>query len=241
MATINLFLLENRKIKAEMDNIPLANDNSYMIIAGEENATDFAILSKPPQLEFAEFTVEMVNSQGYGVEETTIINNTFTLPIGMAVAGYGQILIRAYTTINGEQSVIPFEVLKIKVWKTLSEWEENVAPKGTAGDTRYTTSDVSGDIDYTLARDTDKTFTSDNIRELNIAIPANVFHGFYAGVNFKVSNRPTELNFVNYSDYPLVLMYRTTAVEEYTLHAGKNVLFVVNCDGLNVYCNLLEV
>lgn len=120
--TINLRLLDNKNIIAELNGIPLANENSYKIIAGEENATIFNIKSKPAKYQDARYTVEMVNSQGYGIAETDI-DNSFVLPIGMAVAGYGYIQIRAYL---GEEKV-PFMTLKVKIWNTLPNWKENVS------------------------------------------------------------------------------------------------------------------
>jgi hypothetical protein len=73
--TINLRLLDNKNIIAELNGIPLAQENSYKIIAGEENATIFKIASKPLQYKDARYTIEMVNSQGYGIEETDILFN----------------------------------------------------------------------------------------------------------------------------------------------------------------------
>lgn len=130
--TINLRLLENKNIVAELNGMPLGNANSYKITAGEENSTKFKIASKPQQYANATYTVEMVNSQGYGVKidnleeknkgEYIIQNDIFTLPTGMAVAGYGSIQIRAYL---GEEKV-PFEVLKVKVFNTIDVWTDFV-------------------------------------------------------------------------------------------------------------------
>lgn len=123
---INLRLLENKNIIAELNGIPLAQENSYKIIAGEENATQFKIASKPSQYIEARYTVEMVNAQGFGVEETDIIQDTFALPKGMAVAGYGFVQIKAY---QGEE-IVPFMTLKVKVWNTLPNWKEHISDGG---------------------------------------------------------------------------------------------------------------
>lgn len=124
--TINLRLLENKNIIAELNGIPLANENSYKIIAGEENATIFRIASKPNQYTNARYTVEMVNSQGYGFQEVDIVDNSFVLPKGMAVAGYGLMKIRAY---QGEE-IVPFANLKIKVQNTLPDWQQYIVDAG---------------------------------------------------------------------------------------------------------------
>ena len=130
--TINLRLLDNKNIIAEMNGISLGQENSYKIIAGEENATIFKIVSKPTKYTNATYTVEMVNSQGYGIEETDIINDTFDLPKGMAIAGYGWVQIRAYYTNNeGKEEVVPFITLKVKVWNTLPNWKEHISEGGT--------------------------------------------------------------------------------------------------------------
>lgn len=122
--TISLRLLPNKNIIAEMNNIPLGNENSYRIVAGEKNSTVFEIKSKPTQYEGGSFSVEMVNSQGYGVPLATIENNTFSLPDLMAVAGYGTISIKCI--INDE--VVVWNPLKIKIWNTLPNWKEYIEP-----------------------------------------------------------------------------------------------------------------
>lgn len=127
---IELNLLENKSIVATMQGYPLGNENSYKIIAGEENATKFIIKSIPNQYANARLTVEMVNSQGLGIAERELSEievdlvsyKGFVLPKGMAVAGYGYILIRAYI----EEEVAVFQPLKLKVWNTIPQWQDYV-------------------------------------------------------------------------------------------------------------------
>lgn len=146
--TINLRLLDNKNIVAELNGIPLAQENSYKIIAGEENATIFKIISKPNQYKSAQYTVEMVNSQGYGVEvgnlveknpnEYIIENDEFILPTGMAVAGYGWVQIRAYqTNEQGKEEKVPFMTFKVKVWNTLPNWKDHIS-EGSGGEVNIT-------------------------------------------------------------------------------------------------------
>lgn len=125
---IDLYLLENRSITAKVNGHPIDNQNGYKIIAGEENATQFKIASIPEKYEHYTLTVEMVNSRGYGIAETEIKDKMFTLPVGMAVAGYGQIQIRAKRTIDDEEINVPFYLIKVKVHNTLSNWKENIDP-----------------------------------------------------------------------------------------------------------------
>ena len=127
---IELNLLQNKSIVATMQGYPLANENSYKIIAGEENATKFIIKSIPNQYANARLTVEMVNSQGLGIAERELSEievdlvsyKGFILPVGMAVAGYGYVSIKAY--IGDEVAV--FQPLKLKVWNTIPQWQDYV-------------------------------------------------------------------------------------------------------------------
>lgn len=126
---IELNLLNNKSIVATMQGIPLANENSYKIIAGEENATIFKVVSVPNQYKDKNFTIEMVNAKNYGINETqikNISNYEFSLPVGMAVAGYSYILFRCKYTENGKQVVVPFQPLKLKVWNTIPQWQDYV-------------------------------------------------------------------------------------------------------------------
>lgn len=114
-------------------------------------------------------------------------------------------------------------------------------PKGKIGDADCTSSSSSGVVSYTLVHDADKTFTSSSISRLTLTVPSTAAHGFFSGVNFKVSSTPTVLSFVNNSSFPLKLLRRGVLADSYAFTAGKTVMLVVTCDGLNVYCNLIEV
>lgn len=114
-------------------------------------------------------------------------------------------------------------------------------PKGEIGDADCTSSSSSGVVSYTLVHDADKTFTSSSISRLTLTVPSTAVHGFFSGVNFKVSSTPTVLSFVNNSSFPLKLLRRGVLADSYAFTAGKTVMLVVTCDGLNVYCNLIEV
>lgn len=132
---IELNLLDNKSIVAKKQGIPLANENSYKIIAGEENATIFKVVSIPNQYKDKSFTIEMVNAKGYGIAEAPIadINNyEFYLPVGMAVAGYSYILFRCKYTENRKDVVVPFQPLKVKVWNTIPEWKEYITNQTNA-------------------------------------------------------------------------------------------------------------
>lgn len=127
---IELNLLENKSIVATMQGYPLGNENSYKIIAGEGNSTKFIVKSIPNQYANARLTVEMVNSQGLGIAERELSEievdlvsyKGFILPVGMAVAGYGYVSIKAY--IGDEVAV--FQPLKLKVWNTIPQWQDYV-------------------------------------------------------------------------------------------------------------------
>ncbi len=100
----------------------------------------------------------------------------------------------------------------------------------------------TGDVVYELRTETDTTFTDMAISKLRLIIPENAAHGFYAGVNFTVAaGTPTELKFTNRTTFPLKLMSRGAALEDYDLTAKKSVVLIIVCDGVNLYCNLVEV
>lgn len=126
--TIDLYLMENRSIMAKVNGYPIGNQNGYLIIAGEENATQFKIASIPDIYSGYMLSVEMVNSRGAGIEEKEIEDNTFVLPEGMAVAGYGQIQIYAKKTVSGREIKVPFNLIRVKVSNTISTWEESISP-----------------------------------------------------------------------------------------------------------------
>lgn len=125
MATIKIHLLESRVATATYNDVSIESPNNYRIIAGEENATQFEIVYDQNVWNGYNFSVEMVNSKGYNVVPPTIENNTFTLPDGMATAGYGYIGIKA---TKGSE-VVPFMPVKVKVWNYIEAWKGNVIDK----------------------------------------------------------------------------------------------------------------
>lgn len=121
--TIQLKLLKNKTIIAEVDGKNYAYEGGYKIIAGEKNATKFEIVSVPNQYTDAVIKIECINALKKTVEPPVIKDNRkFDLPIGMAVAGYGQINI---TLLQGAE-IVPFMPLKIKVWNTNPDWKDYV-------------------------------------------------------------------------------------------------------------------
>lgn len=134
---IELYLLESRGIVAKMNGSELGAQNGYRIIAGEENATQFRIASVPAKYEDYTWTVEMLNSQGYGIRETEIVNKTFNLPNGMAVAGYGEILITAKKTEEGEETVVPFNPIRVKVNNTITDWSAGLSKDALGSAKKY--------------------------------------------------------------------------------------------------------
>lgn len=117
-------------------------------------------------------------------------------------------------------------------------------PKGEVGDAECTTDASTGVVTYTVEQETDKTFTSDQITTFNLIIPAAMFHGFYAGVNFRTGVTPPTFTVTGETGlaYPIKKLKRSgVQVQDYQLTANSNELVVIMCDGLNVYCNLMEV
>ncbi len=125
MATIKIHLLESRVATATYNDVSIESPNNYRIIAGEENATQFEIVYDQNVWNGYTFSVEMVNSKGDSVPTSHITTNTFTLPKGMATAGYGYIGIKA----KKGNEIVPFMPVKVKVWNYLDAWKGNVIDK----------------------------------------------------------------------------------------------------------------
>lgn len=121
-STIQLFLLENKSIQAKVGGYPYSYEGGYNIVAGDQNATEFAIVSVPSQYADFDISLAMKNARGQNVKPPDIIDNKFMLPIGMAVAGYGNIVI---TLHKGSERAV-FLPLKIKVANTDDNWSNGI-------------------------------------------------------------------------------------------------------------------
>lgn len=128
MNTIQLNLLDNKTIAAYVNGYSYAYEGGYRIIAGEQNATRFEIVSVPQQYRDATFSIEAINAKKKLVA-IKLEDKGFVLPAGMAVAGYGQLLISCVYMHKVDGKYIEENVLwlplKIKVWNTRPDWDEN--------------------------------------------------------------------------------------------------------------------
>ena len=120
--TIQLKLLENKSIVAEINGRNYAYEGGYNIIAGEKNATEFEIASVPAQYKDYAVSVALTNLRGQQITPPDIVDNKFMLPVGMAVAGYGQLVITLFSSAER----VPFLPLKIKVANTKANWTDGV-------------------------------------------------------------------------------------------------------------------
>lgn len=132
MNTIQLNLLETKQIAAYINGYSYALEGGYRIVAGEQGATEFKITSVPQQYQNATFTVQLINSHKELVKTVLEVplNGKFTLPAGMAIAGYGQMLI--WCDITHESPTYDIEVekviwtpLKLKIWNTRPDWKSD--------------------------------------------------------------------------------------------------------------------
>lgn len=130
MNTIQLNLLETKQIAAYINGYSYALEGGYRIVAGEQGATEFQLTSVPQQYSGAKFTIQLINShkQLVKTELEIPLNGKFTLPVGMAVEGYGQMLIWCDIThesptheINVEKVI--WTPLKLKIWNTAPNWK----------------------------------------------------------------------------------------------------------------------
>lgn len=223
---IELNLLENKSIVATMQGIPLANENSYKIIAGEENSTKFIIKSIPNQYANARLTVEMVNAKGYGVAETDINEidvggKGFALPVGMAVAGYGYVSIKAY--IGDEVAV--FQPLKLKVWNTIPQWQDYVDKTAndffmqdeTATVLTFEFGAEGGSVTLDLAKTKYSSVYFDQYARIPKAGNTTVSFSFASGRHYVTLINNTALAGVNYSSFITVGKKNLIAVKISTL------------------------
>lgn len=182
------------------------------------------------------FDVEIEHRQEkVGSEYEDFIDLTFTMAIAKMTATCETHHVEAGTPLSVE--VNP-SVLESKDGYNL-HFNMKI-PMGEIRDVECSESAETGTVNHTLYHETDRTFTSTGITKLNLTIPNTVFHGYYAGVNFPVGTTPPTLVFTNNSGLPLKLMKRGTKVDSYTFTTGNTVLLLVSCDGINVYCNLIE-
>lgn len=176
--TINLHLLDNKQVKVDMGGIPLGNENSYRIYEHEENVTQFEIVSKPAEYENADYYVIFINSQNKRAflndiipdpvtdDGQLIVDDTFMLPIGMAVKGYGYIRIYA---IQGNERV-EFQPIKVKVWDTVDTWKDYVTELGTPATENW----VENYVDNALAEIDLSGYVEKTTTIAGIALSANI-------------------------------------------------------------------
>lgn len=120
--TIQLKLLENKTVIAEINGKSYAYEGGYRLVAGEKGATQFEIVSIPKQYDTFKIEVEMTNAQGEPVTSEVKNNRQWDLPKQMAVAGYGSMCIKAVREID--DTVVVWIPLKLKIWD--NDWKPNV-------------------------------------------------------------------------------------------------------------------
>jgi len=96
---------------------------------------------------------------------------------------------------------------------------------------------------HELVSGVEKTFTVDDLESIAIYIPEQVFQGFWAGVNFKVPETRPTVTFINNSSFELKKrIYNATIEGEYVpVKAPCVVNLMFWCDGLYLYCQIIEV
>ena len=121
--TIQLKLLENKTIVAEVNGRNYSYEGGYRIVAGEKGATTFEIVSIPNQYKNFDISIVMTNAQGETIPQSKINivdNRRFNLPEEMAVEGYSSITIKAIQ----DDIVVVWFPLKVKVWN--NDWKQSM-------------------------------------------------------------------------------------------------------------------
>lgn len=109
------------------------------------------------------------------------------------------------------------------------------------GDAFCEESNAPGAVTAQLVAYADKTYTSTDLTSLTVIIPNNVKHGFYAGINFRTVAQTITVAFTNFSSLPLKLIVSGVTSENYSPGQNKYVRMIFDCDGVNIYCTIVEV
>lgn len=110
-----------------------------------------------------------------------------------------------------------------------------------SGELNYYQDTATTSVSYTLVSNEDKTFLNDSITDVTIIIPDTVAHGFYGGINIKVGSSIGAITFTNNSTYILNLIKYGRNLLNYTPNTNKTVNLSFYCDGINIYCYIVEV
>ena len=110
-------------------------------------------------------------------------------------------------------------------------------------DTSFELDEISTIIAYTLVHNKEKTYTQEFV-SVEITIPATVTQGFIAGLNVVNGDTEKAISFVNNSsflDNNFKIIKFGQQITSYTASANKVIQMVFMCDGLNLYCYIIEV
>lgn len=131
MADITINLLKSKSAVLQYNGITIISDNNYKVIAGEQKATTFKLVYDKTKYADYSLSIDMVNAAGYGktLTQADIVNDKFTLPVGMAVAGYMKMSVSA-TKNDDSEIIVKWELIKIKVWETTPDWKQDVDKRG---------------------------------------------------------------------------------------------------------------
>lgn len=102
------------------------------------------------------------------------------------------------------------------------------------------TNDDDGDISVLLKSKQDITFIG-NLDSLTIRIPEDCEHGYFSGVNFMTGIEELPIIINNESSFPLKIIRYNIEIQEIQVSPNKTVNMSCYCDGLNIYCQYVEV
>lgn len=102
------------------------------------------------------------------------------------------------------------------------------------------TNDDDGDISVLLKSKQDITFIG-NLDSLTIRIPEDCEHGYFGGVNFMTGIEELPIIINNESLFPLKIIRYNIEIQEIQVSPNKTVNMSCYCDGLNIYCQYVEV
>ncbi|MGM9971548.1 MAG: hypothetical protein ACI35W_04005 [Anaeroplasmataceae bacterium] len=93
----------------------------------------------------------------------------------------------------------------------------------------------------TLSNNTDYSYTAEDIASITFKIPADITHGYTAGVNYKIGTTRPGFSLINNSTYPLRIIENGRISDSVTHEPNHIYSCIVICNGLEVIFQVVEM
>ena len=211
---VQINLLENKTAQALWNGRPIEYEGGYRIIAGENAATQFELTNVPKQYENVTFTITGYNAGKQVVTFDPVSKGgTFTLPVGMAIAGYSSLV---FECVNGEEKRVLWTPIKLKVYNTNPDWvKQSISPTQAMLD-RLSEAESAIRAEVTRAQEAEATLNQNIIDEATRATTKETeLTNIIKAINDKIpaqataNNQLADKDFVNSSINNLAAYYIT--------------------------------